>query len=336
MSSRQDAAAGRQAPGMLFLGGADIDGLDIAPAGLIEALEKGFVSQAEGRAEIPTKPTIHPRPDCFLRALPGYLAEADVAGLKWVSAYPVNSGAGLPLSAGLVILNDPATGLPLAVLEGNRITAWRTAGVSAVAARMLAPEGAGTLAICGAGVQGRIHLEFLPLVLPSLRRIRIFDPHPRALAACLESHAPLHPGLKLTGAASPQEAVAGAEVVVTAAPMPEKSLAILGIEDIFPGALLLPVDLDSYFAASAFASCDRIFSDDMDQLFALKKQGRFRHLDHLDGDYGQLLTGRKPGRALADELIMAVSVGTALGDLIIADLLHRRAKALGRGQWLEL
>ena len=321
---------------LVFLSGGDIESLDVAPADVISVVEAAFKCKTEGRAEIPPKPTIHPRPDCFLRALPGYLESPDVAGLKWTSAYPSNRQAGLPTVGALVILNNPQTGLPLAILEGSRITAWRTAGVSAMATRLLARDGASVLAICGAGVQGDVHLEFLVHALPGLKEARVYDTDWEVVNRFLDRHGPRHPQLSLQAAASPRSAVRDADVIITAAPMREKPLAILTADELAPGVLCLPIDLDSYFGPSAFAACQLFFSDDANQLLALQEQGRFAALPHIDGDYGHLLAGKVQGRSYPGERIMAISVGVALGDLAVAHLLYRKAGDCGKGQLLEL
>jgi len=321
---------------ILFLGGAAIERLNVEPADMIEAMETGFRDKGAGLVELPLKPTIHPRPDCFIRALPGYLKQRDVAGLKWVGAYPINRQKDLSLVSGLVILNDPQTGFPAAIMDADWITAWRTAAVSAVAAKHLAVSDAATLAICGAGVQGGTHLECLALVLKRLRQVRIFDPHPASLNAFLERHSRSRPHLSLKGVSSPQSALQDAQVVVTAAPMMTEPLSVIQAEDLAPGVLCLPIDLDSYFAPSAFAACQKIYSDDIPQLHSLKGEGRFTHLAKVDGDYGQLLTHRITGREHQDQRIMAISVGIAMGDLIVADLIYRKAHKQDAGVWLEL
>lgn len=321
---------------LTFISRADIQSLDISPFELIASIEHAFKGKAKGQAELPFKPTIHPRPDCFLRALPGYLQNPDVAGLKWVSAYPSNQKVGLPIVGGLLILNNPETGMPLAILEGSLITAWRTAAVSAVAAKLLARDEASILAICGAGVQGSVHLNFLSFVLPSLKEVRIYDPDPEVLDLFLDKHGSPNSELFLKGVSSAQEGVRGADVVVTAAPMFEKPMEILTADDLAKGVLCLPLDLDSYFAPSSFESCNLFFSDDSDQLFELQKQGRFKHLHHIDGDFGQLLIHEIPGRLKDDQCIMAISVGIALGDIAIAHLLYSKAMAKGKGMSLEL
>lgn len=321
---------------LLFLGSEVIPGLKVEKAEMIDALKQGFRDKYAGLTEFPPKPTIHPQPDCFIRALIGYLRGRDVAGLKWVGAYPSNRNLGLPIVSGLVLLNDPKTGFPLAIMTADWITAQRTAAVSAVAVKYLAPEGASELAICGAGVQGNIHLEFLSQVLPDLGRVRVFDPSPQALGAFLDRHSTAEADFVLEEAADPHQAVAGADVIVTAAPMMDQPLAVIEADDLAPGVLCLPLDLDNYFAPSAFARCPKKYGDDAKQFMSLKQQGRFTHVDHLDGDYGQLACGLIGIRQDRDEPVMAISVGIALGDLIIADLLYRRALKNGVGIWLEL
>jgi ornithine cyclodeaminase/alanine dehydrogenase len=333
---KTQAAASFAAGSLLFLNGADLESLAVSPAEVISVIEESFKSKAGGLAELPPKPTVHPRPEGFLRALPGCMKRPDVVGLKWVSAYATNRKAGLPTVCGLVILNDPETGFPVAILEGNRITAWRTAGVSAMAAGLLARKDASVLAICGAGVQGGAHLDFLPQALPDLKEVRIFAPDPRKVNRFLETHGPRHPGITLKGVSSPRQAVRDADVVVTAAPMTKTPLGILQAEDLAAGALCLPLDLDSYFAASAFAAADLFYCDDAEQFFALKAGGRFREIDRIDGDYGQLLTRRVSGRRDASQRIMAISVGIALGDLAVAHFLYRKAVAAGCGTRLNL
>jgi len=321
---------------LLFLGRSAIESLDISVVEMIEAVENGFQSIADEKAELPDKPTIHPRPDCFIRALPGYLKGMDLAGIKWVSAYPTNRQIGLPLVNGLVLLNNPQTGFPKAFMEGNWITAWRTAAVSAVVAKVLAVKTTDTLGICGAGVQGNTHISTLCKVLPNLRKVKVFDPNREALSTFIQQQARMHPDFDFQMVSTAQNAFHGAQVVVTAAPMRTKPLAIIQKKDLTPSVLLLPVDLDSYFSASAFNACQKIFSDDIDQFLWLKNQGRFTNVKKLNGSYSQLLSGRVNGRENDTEFIMAISVGIAVGDLVIADLIYSRACEQNIGTWLEL
>ena len=77
----------------------------------------------EGRVEMPPKPGIHTRKDAFIHAMPAYIPSLESAGIKWVSGYPENQKKGLPYISGLLILNDPETGIPISVMDATWITA---------------------------------------------------------------------------------------------------------------------------------------------------------------------------------------------------------------------
>src|SRR5687768_1316018 len=107
----------------------------------IDLAERTMTALAtEGMAELPPKLGVHPRPEgSFAHAMPAHLrgddAAGDLVGIKWVLGFRTNNARGLPAINALVILNDPATGLPTAILDGTPITADRTAAVSGVAIR---------------------------------------------------------------------------------------------------------------------------------------------------------------------------------------------------------
>src|ERR687890_749969 len=115
-----------------------------------------------GASELPPKIAIHPRPDAsFVHAMPSHLRgddpSGDLVGMKWVAGYATNTALGLPGIHATVVLNDPRTGMPLALLDGGPITAERTAAVSGVAIEQFRPAIADRpvrAALIGAGVQG--------------------------------------------------------------------------------------------------------------------------------------------------------------------------------------
>ncbi len=105
----------------------------------IRLAERAMIGLATG-AELPPKIGIHPRPmESFVHAMPAHLrgpaadGSMDLVGMKWIAGFPTNAAAGLPALHGLVVVNDPQTGIPLAVMDGGPITASRTAAVSGVA-----------------------------------------------------------------------------------------------------------------------------------------------------------------------------------------------------------
>ena len=123
---------------VLYLSRKDVETIDLPMREIIEALDRMFKDKGEGKIEMPPKPGIHPRPDAFIHAMPAYIPSLESAGIKWVSGYPGNQAKGLPYINGLLILNDPDTGIPIAVMDCTWITAKRTGAATAVAAKYLA------------------------------------------------------------------------------------------------------------------------------------------------------------------------------------------------------
>src|SRR5690349_9018442 len=105
---------------------------------IIDCVAKALTEKGEGRVEMPPKPGIHPEPNAFIHAMPAYVPRLGAAGMKWVAGYPQNRDRRLPYISGVIVLNDPATGLPTLICDCTWITAMRTAAATAVAARQLA------------------------------------------------------------------------------------------------------------------------------------------------------------------------------------------------------
>src|SRR6476646_4185479 len=131
----------------------------------LELAERTLVALVRD-AELPAKIGVHPRQDgSFAHAMPAHLrgsaAAADLLGIKWVSGFPENVAIGLPAISAVVVMNDPGTGLPVAILDGGPITAQRTAAVSGVAIGQFGRTTTTRAALIGAGVQGHSHLPVI-------------------------------------------------------------------------------------------------------------------------------------------------------------------------------
>ena len=175
----QSSAARGTGREMLYLADAQVQALAIPLPRIFEAVEEGFRKLALGQVDAPPKTAVHPTADTFFHSLPGYIRGQALAGLKWVSGFPENCRKGLPQIAGLMILNDATTGMPVAVMDCGWITAVRTGAATALAAKYLARPDSTTLAILGCGVQGRSTTLALDAALP-LQRIRAYDKYPAA------------------------------------------------------------------------------------------------------------------------------------------------------------
>jgi ornithine cyclodeaminase/alanine dehydrogenase len=140
--------------GLLYLSRRDVERVSLPMRSIIGAVEQMFRLKGRGRVEMPPKPGIHPRPDAFIHAMPAYIPAMRAAGIKWVSGYPQNQKRGLPYINGLLILNDPDTGMPLCVMDCTWITAQRTGAATAVAAKYLARPKSSSVASSRAGCRG--------------------------------------------------------------------------------------------------------------------------------------------------------------------------------------
>ncbi|HDJ04723.1 MAG TPA: ornithine cyclodeaminase family protein, partial [Candidatus Bathyarchaeota archaeon] len=159
---------------VLYLSRSDVEKVDLKMEEIIRVVEEAFREKGLGRVEMPPKPGIHPKKDSFIHAMPAYIPKMDAAGIKWVGGFPENYKHGLPYITGLLILNDPETGVPLSVMDCTWITAKRTGAATAVAAKYLARKDSRVFGIIGCGVQGRSNLEALMAVF-NLEEVRAYD-----------------------------------------------------------------------------------------------------------------------------------------------------------------
>jgi ornithine cyclodeaminase/alanine dehydrogenase len=287
----------------------------------LDVVEETYRALAAGRVELPPKPGVHPRPDSFIHAMPAYLRDDDVVALKWVSGYPANKARGLPYITGLIVLNDAETGLPVCVMDGAEVTAARTAAASGVCVRRFAPEGWSTAAILGAGEQGIFHARLLRELNPGVR-IRAFDPNPERVERLGE-------GVEATG--DELEAVAGAEVVVTAAPIVERPSPPIGAAALGERWLLLPIDFDALVQREVVEAAGLFAVDDVGQFEYYREQGHFAGWPEPAGSVGKALGGDS-----APARVACVNLGIGALDAAFAARILAAARERGAGTELPL
>ncbi len=319
---------------LLYLSQADVAATGVTMAEMIDALEAMFREKGEGRVEMPPKPGIHPMPDAFIHAMPAYIPAMRSAGVKWVSGYPENYKRGLPYINGLLILNDPETGVPLAVMDATWITAKRTGAATAVAARYLARPDSSVVGILGCGVQGRSNLEALMVLFP-IRRVLAYDILPEAQDRYVREMGERF-GVEVVPVRHPREAVSGCDIVVTAGPILKVPHATIQPGWFEEGGFASLVDFDSYWHPDALREVDKFCTDDIPQLEYYRAHGYFQNIPPIYADLGELVTGRKPGRESPNERTIACNLGLALDDMAVAPLVYRRALERGIGTWLPL
>lgn len=248
----------------LYLSQADVVSAGLTMAEIIIALEQMFREKGEGRVEMPPKPGIHTMPDAFIHAMPAYIPALKSAGTKWVSGYPENYKRGLPYITGLLIFNDPETGVPLAVMDCVWITAKRTGAATAVAAKYLARPDSEVAGILGCGVQGRSNLEALHVLFP-LKRVLAYDVDPDAQRRYVREMSEQF-GLEVVPVQEPKQAMAGCDIVVTAGPILKVPHATIKPGWFEAGAFASLVDFDSYWHSDAMHEVDKFCTDDVPQL----------------------------------------------------------------------
>ncbi|MGQ9672210.1 MAG: ornithine cyclodeaminase family protein [Candidatus Aminicenantales bacterium] len=319
---------------ILYLSRSDVAAVGVTMAEIISALEKMFREKAEGRCEMPPKPGLHPRPDSFLHAMPGYIPGLKAAGLKWVGGYPENPKRGLPYISGLIILNDPETGLPTAIMDCTWITAKRTGAATAVAAKYLARAESRVCGVLGCGVQGRSNLEALRVLFP-IERVLAYDIHREAQARYVEEMRERF-NLDVIAAEEPRRAVADCDIVVTAGPILKTPHATIQPGWLAKGTFASLVDFDSYWDRAALQEVDKFCTDDLPQLEYYRSLGYFQGIPPIYAELAELVAGRKPGRLRSEERTMTCNLGLALDDMATAPLVYRKALEKGIGTWLSL
>jgi len=323
---------------LIYLSRQEVEGLGMTMREVLAAVENGFRLKGLGMTEMPPKPGIHPRTDAFIHAMPAYIQEVEAAGLKWVSGYPSNLEKGLPYITGLLVLNDPETGIPLAVMDCTWVTAMRTGASVGVAAQYLARKGSSVVGILGCGVQARTSLRALAEVLPELREVRCCDLYPEAAGRFIGEMGAIFPHLTFTACHSPGQMMEGVDVAVSAIPIVRKPEPPLDAGMLKAGGLAVSLDYDSAWTERAMKECDRFVSDDVEQLRATKEHGPyFKGIpDTIHADLGELVAGLEPGRESHTARIFCMNMGIAVDDMVTAKALYLRAVEQGAGRRLPL
>lgn len=307
---------------MLVLGREELESLELGWHDVVDVLEDAFRQKAAGLVQNPPKPAVRPRPDAFINAMPAYLGGSDRVGIKWVAGFEGNRAKGLPYIHGVFVLSDAETGRALALMDGGWITEIRTAGVSGVAVRQT-PGTFRRLAIVGAGVQGRRHLELMLEQCPSIEQVRVFD----ARASVSSSLLALAADRDTLVANSAEDALHGADLVVTVVTVPVEPRLTAANTD--ADALLLPVDYDDALGIDAANEAARYVVDDLGQYASVAAQ----HWDGFrepDGELAQVVAGTltmpEAGRR------MFLNMGIAMDDVALGALCYDRAIERGVGR----
>ena len=319
---------------LLYLSRRDVEEINLPMKEIIGALERMFLEKGSGQVEMPPKPGIHTRPDAFIHAMPAYIPSLESAGMKWVSGYPANQEKGLPYISGLLVLNDPETGIPWSVMDCTWITAKRTGAATAVSARHLARKESSTAGILACGVQGRSNLEALCCLFP-IKRVKAYDVH-FEIASRYASEMGEQLQLEIEPVREPVSSVRDMDIVVTSGPILKKPEPVIPAGWLAEGAFASAVDFDSYWQSEAFREADKLATDDLAQMSYYRHEGYFRDTPEPYADLGEIVCGKKPGRERDNERTLSINLGLALDDMATAILVYKEAIRRGIGTRLPL
>ena len=328
-----------------FLSGPDIDTLDISNADITGAVEAALRAHGAGQAVV--EPRVHLAPDNdgaghfnILRGhLPGGAGDAGVSGVKVVGDFVGNYARGLPSELGLLTLYDPATGIPMSIMDATMITACRTGAMTAVGARYLARPDSRILGHVGARGTALWNVLLLDEEF-DLDEIRVTSRRPESREAfALELAAVTDTPVRVTPTA--QEAFDGADILVEASRLTEPQ-ALLRTSAVGPGAFVVPYGTVSAVELDLLDVMDKVVVDDWRE----SQSGRFgalrRHVDTgrlsratLYAELSQIVTGQRPGRERPDERILLWHRGLSILDIAVGRLILRRAAEADAGTMIR-
>lgn len=310
----------------LWLNESDVRALLPMPD-LIELMQAALAAFSTGQVNQPVRTVLEMGSGhAFFASMPAFVSTIPALGAKLVTVFGENVATGLPSHLATILLLDPETGALLAVMDGRFITEVRTAAVSAVAVRHLAPIHTTALAIIGSGVQARSHVQALPHVR-EFGEIRCWSPHLEQDRSIPHVHA----------CKSAREAVTGADVIVlvTSSPTPV-------VDDgwVKAGACVVSVGAcrpNQREMDPALVTRSRLIADSREA--ALRESGdvllgiaerRFT-AQHIAAELGEVVADPTRGRTAPEQVLVFKSLGLAVEDVAAAHLVHQRALEFQRG-----
>lgn len=309
-----------------YLSQSSLKNLQLPTEDVVASIEQLIVDR--NRQQVWNAPTavITPPDGRYMMATLAAADDPPFLAVKALVLNPDNPKHDLKSINALVTLLDSHSGLPLAILDGHWVTAVRTAGLSAVAAKRLARPDASIAAFIGCGVQAHSHLQALAELFP-LTQIRAFGRGAASRDAFCRSAEKM--GLSVMASQTAQEAISDADLIVTSVTLSPQLVPFLDARWLKPGAFVTMTDLAASWLAESMPAFDRIIVDDLEQEASMPKPLVDPTL--VCGDLSGLVNGSVPGRCSDSERTAFVFRGLALGDLAVAGLAYRRACECSKG-----
>jgi N-[(2S)-2-amino-2-carboxyethyl]-L-glutamate dehydrogenase len=336
----------KKSPNLLYLSKSDIITLGGNTSCLyIEAVKSALIRHAKQEFVQPLKPYLRWRgkenhiADRII-AMPAYIGgENSSVGLKWVGSKHDNpTENGLERASALIILNDPETHYPIAVMEGSLISGMRTAAVTALAAFYLAPKNFSCVSCIGCGPIAKMQLQTILEQFSSVKRVYLFDLNLKASESLIAQLRHQFPDIEYNNTSNPEEAVRSGEVVITCT---VADSPYIPFEWLKKGSFVSNVSIMD-FHKEAFLKVDKVVVDDWEQSNREKKiinqlvtESLFSR-EQLHAELGEIIVGDRPGRESDEEIILLNPMGMAIEDIACAQEIYQKAMVSNVGTLLSL
>ena len=302
----------------------------------IDVMREAFGALAAGEATVPVRVVLETSHGVSL-FMPAHLKERDSAGVKIVSVNEGNAQSGLPVIHAVVIVLDTLTGCPIALMDGTWLTALRTGAVGGLAADLLARKEAATVALFGAGVQARTQLEAVRCVR-DITEVRVVS---RTTKSAQDLAGELS-GVDAISLDDPDEAVAGADIIITAT---NSSTPVFNGALVGPGTHVTGVgsfttemrEVDATLVERARVIVDHKEAalEEAGDIVGPIRDGLISE-DVIAGEIGDIVLGRIAGRTEPEEITYFKSVGNAVQDVAVAARVLSVAEAEELGEIFDL
>jgi alanine dehydrogenase len=311
---------------------------------VIEATESAFKQKGLGHVQMPAKIYIYYKKyNGDLRAMPSFLENLDTSAVKIVNVHPDNrTKANLPTVMAIIVLIDPATGAPIAIMGGTTITDMRTGAAGSVAAKYLARRDSKNIGLVGAGAQAKTQLMALLEVYKELEEVRVWsqteETKKHFVTEIQQSYGYF---LQVTSAASVKKAVADSDIVVTTTPsrkpLVTNDMVAAGTHINCIGADAVgKEELDPNILKRA-----KIVVDDWEQAshsgeINVPLSRGIITKDNIWAEIGEIVACLKPGRQSEAEITVFTSTGLAVQDAVTAKIAYSKAVASNVGRLIKI
>jgi len=331
---------------VLFLNEKEIESL-LTNEKTLEIVDDVLKAYARGNVVNPVKLhlPVYPHHEGYINSMPSYNRETEATGIKVVSVYHDNvKKYGILTTMGTIILHDPETGMPYAIMGGTHITNMRTGAAAGLKARYLARKGSKVLAIVGAGAQGfsSMIMTLTAMGPGTIEEIRVSDLSAERREQFIEKGKALYPEMNFISSASNNEAMKGADVVLLCAAAPVPLLTDCELEEgvtvICVSEILTPQNIarfDRFYADFAACLVERL--NVSGRYNAAQRGETYEDLteEMVSSEIGHVMIGEFPGRLNDTDKLLAADVGMGIEDVGVARYVYELAVEKGLGQVLD-